>query len=174
MINENAEPIRSTSFIAQAVEVMASVTEWLATLASGGVLVLLFIAVVLRNVFGLAYGWMDDLMRYLMIWMVYLSVMRLSMKNNHINVDVFYTRLPAKLQRLTQILIALLAIGLCLYMTYLGYLMTRQVIGFGQRSNSGTLPAYIGYGIIPISFLLSAVAYTYFLFSVGNRSGKAK
>lgn len=159
--------------MASTLESMARGAELLAGWLTALLLLILCLTIVLRDGFGLAYAWVDDVLRYMWVWTVYLAAVRLSMRNDHITVDALYLRLPGRLRRWVDRLIGVTSMAVCLYITYLGYGSLQRIIGFGQRSNSGALPAFLGYGIIPVGFLLTAAAFLHFLVRVSGRSEPA-
>lgn len=115
---------------------------------------------------GIAIAWLDDVLRMLLIWFVYLGAVPLCLHNAHISMDALYLRLPKPARKVVDIIIALLGVGLCLFTAKIGFDSMRQQIAYGALLPSGDLPAWPQYLAIPVSFGLMAVAYLSYLISV--------
>lgn len=71
---------------------------WINKAAVGGLLfvmtVLVFTNVLLRYLFGESIGWVEELSRYLMIWLAWLAIGLASRAGAHIALDLLETALP--------------------------------------------------------------------------------
>jgi TRAP-type C4-dicarboxylate transport system permease small subunit len=120
--------------------------------------------------FGIVVPWLDDVLRLLLIWLVYLGAVSLCLRNDHISMDAIYLMLPVSVRRVIDVFIALLAIGLCGFVTKIGYDSMMLAIQYGQLLPSGYLPAWPQSLAIPLGFGLMAVAYLSYLLSlIGSR-----
>lgn len=115
---------------------------------------------------GIAIAWLDDVLRMLLIWFVYLGAVPLCLNNDHISMDALYLRLPKPARKVVDVIIALLGVGLCLFIAKIGFDSMRQQIAYGALLPSGDVPAWPQYLAIPLSFGLMAVAYLSYLISV--------
>lgn len=132
-------------------------------------MILIALAIIfIRAILHLSFPALDDVVRYCMIWSVYLGVIVISRNNDHISVEVLYSRFPPVVKRVVDRLIGLNGIALCGYSAYLGWSMTVRAIEQGQLSLSTHLPAWTGYIVIPISFGLSALGF--FIVTLTGRS----
>jgi len=122
---------------------------------------------------GITIVWLDDLLRMLLIWLVYLGAVSLCFHNDHITMDVIYARLPPAVRRALDIAIAVLGIWLCGYITKIGMDSMLREIGYGTLSPSGYLPAWPQSLAIPLCFALMTVAYLSFLYAVITRRRQA-
>lgn len=116
--------------------------------------------------FGIVVPWLDDVLRMLLIWLVYLGTVSLCLHNDHISMDAFYLVLPAPVRKVIDVLVALLAIGLCAFITKIGYDSMMLTMEYGQLLPSGYLPAWPQSLAIPLGFGLMALAYLSYLVSV--------
>ena len=121
---------------------------------------------------GITIVWLDDLLRMLLIWLVYLGAVSLCFHNDHITMDLIYVRLPATVRRTLDIFIALLGIGLCGYVTKFGLDSMLREIGYGTLLPSGYLPAWPQSLAIPLCFALMTVAYVSYLYAVLTRRAR--
>jgi len=118
---------------------------------------------------GITIVWLDDLLRMLLIWLVYLGAVSLCFHNDHITMDVLYVRLLPAARRVLDVVVALLCIGLCGYITKIGLDSMLREIGYGTLSPSGYLPAWPQSLAIPLCFALMTIAYVSFLYGVITR-----
>jgi TRAP-type C4-dicarboxylate transport system permease small subunit len=126
-------------------------------------ILLLFSMVITRNFLKVGAVWVDDLVRYLQIWVVYTAAIHLTMRGDHIIMDAGYTRLPAIGRLWVRRFVALLSLACCAIVGYLALVEAVDMIRLGERSSSGTFPAALGYGSLPFGFLLMALASLYYL-----------
>ena len=115
---------------------------------------------------GISIPWLDDVLRLLLIWLVYMGCVSLCLDNDHISMDAIYLRLPRTARKVMDVIIALLGIGLCGYVTKIGFDSMRQEIAYGTLLPSGYLPSWPQYLAIPLGFGLMTFAYVSYLFSI--------
>ena len=119
---------------------------------------------------GITIVWLDDVLRMLLIWLVYLGSVSLCFHNDHITMDALYLRMPAAVRRRLNVAIALLGIVLCGYVTKIGFDSMMVEVGYGTLLPSGYIPAWPQTLAIPLCFALMTVAYLSYLYSaVTNR-----
>jgi TRAP-type C4-dicarboxylate transport system permease small subunit len=123
---------------------------------------------------GITIVWLDDLLRMLLIWLVYLGAVSLCFHNDHITMDVVYLRLPVPVRRALDIVIAVLGIALCTYVAKIGADSMLREIGYGTLLPSGYLPAWPQTLSIPLCFALMTVAYLSFLYAVLTNRRQAR
>ena len=115
---------------------------------------------------GISIPWLDDVLRMLLIWLVYMGCVSLCLDNDHISMDAIYLRLPRTARKVMDVVIALLGIGLCGFVTKIGFDSMRQGIAYEELLPSGYLPSWPQSLAIPLGFGLMTVAYVSFLFSL--------
>jgi TRAP-type C4-dicarboxylate transport system permease small subunit len=115
---------------------------------------------------GITIVWLDDVLRMLLIWLVYLGSVSLCFHNDHISMDAVYVRLPTRARRVLNFAIALLGIALCGYVTKIGVQNIMTEIGYGILLPSGYIPSWPQTLAIPLCFALMTVAYLSYLYSV--------
>ncbi len=151
--------------------------HWVALLAdqlSAFICVVLIVATVLAMIvyqWGITIAWLDDVLRMLLIWFVYLGAVPLCLNNDHISMDALYLRLPKPVRGVVDVIIGLLGVGLCLFIAKIGFdSMSQQIAYSAMMSSSGGVPGWPQYLAIPVSFGLMAVAYLrYLIFVVTGR-----
>jgi TRAP-type C4-dicarboxylate transport system permease small subunit len=115
---------------------------------------------------GITIVWLDDVLRMLLIWLVYLGSVSLCFHNDHIAMDAVYVRLSTRMRRVLNFAIAVLGIALCGYVTKIGIDNIMTEIGYGILLPSGYIPAWPQTLAVPLCFALMTVAYLSYLYSV--------
>lgn len=115
---------------------------------------------------GITIVWLDDVLRMLLIWLVYLGSVSLCFHNDHIAMDAIYVRLSTRVRRVLNFAIAVLGIALCGYVTKIGIDNIITEIGYGILLPSGYIPAWPQTLAVPLCFALMTVAYLSYLYSV--------
>lgn len=115
---------------------------------------------------GITIAWLDDLLRMLLIWLVYLGSVSLSFRNDHIIMDAVYIRLPALLRRIVDLFVGVLGVVLCAYVGWFGFESMSREIEFGTLLPSGYLAAWPQTLAVPLCFALMSIAYLSFLYFV--------
>jgi TRAP-type C4-dicarboxylate transport system permease small subunit len=77
--------------------------------------VLNFVNVIGRYVFGLPVFWAEEALTFAVIWIVFLVVGSITYRGAHLNMDLLYSRMPAPLQLAVRIAIA---VGLIVCTSY--------------------------------------------------------
>ncbi|MBI4293019.1 MAG: TRAP transporter small permease [Betaproteobacteria bacterium] len=115
---------------------------------------------------GISIPWLDDVLRALLIWLVYMGCVPLALNNDHISMDAVYLRMPKRLRKVMDVIIALIGIGLCGFITKMGYDSMMQSIAYGELVPSGYFSSWPQNLAIPLGFGLMTVAYLSYLLSV--------
>lgn len=77
--------------------------------------VLNFVNVIGRYVFGMPVFWAEEALTFTIIWIVFLVAGTITYRGAHLNMDLVYSRMPAALQRAVRIAIALSLIVCTIY-----------------------------------------------------------
>ena len=151
----NAKPAGA---FARVVGWLAAISDQLSAFICAFLIVSTTIAMVLYQL-GVASAWLDDLLRMLLIWLVYLGTVSLCLNNDHITMDAVYARLPPRLRRTIDILVALLGVTLCALVSKIGYDSLMQTLEYNEQLPSGFIPAWPQSLAIPLCFGLMTLAY---------------
>lgn len=121
---------------------------------------LVFAQVLTRYVFLYSVPWMEELTRFLMIWMVLLGTAVAVKQKQHIVIDV--VDIIIKSPRL----LAYYRIGLCLAgiafsvtLAVLSYTVVERTAAYGQLSGAMRIPMYLANGSFFVASLLMIVHY---------------
>ena len=77
--------------------------------------VLNFVNVIGRYVFGMPVFWAEEALTFTIIWIVFLVVGSITYRGAHLNMDLLYSRMPARLQLIIRIAIALSLVVCAVY-----------------------------------------------------------
>ena len=121
---------------------------------------LLFVNVIMRYVFHNAIYWAEELVRYLMVWLIFLGGSQVAKREGHITVDVVQTAVPPKARTVMVFSVHIVTIVFCLVLTYYSYHQMMRVFSSKQISPAMELPMWIPYLSIPVGSFLIAVRYT--------------
>lgn len=100
---------------------------------------------------------MEELARYLMIWLVFLGIGVGAKNNSHFTVDNLVNALPKSLHVPAFILRTLIIIGFCGYMLYNSINLISRIAAMGQLSPALRIPIWIAYSAIPVGLTLMIV-----------------
>lgn len=120
---------------------------------------LLFVNVILRYFFHSAIFWVEEILRYLFVWITFIGAATCVKKKAHISLDTVILVLPSKLQTPFLRTGNLIVIALSFYLTMISTNFVLETKATGQVSSTmGTFPMYIIYSCLPIGFFLIGVA----------------
>ncbi len=112
--------------------------------------------VVGRYCFGQPLPWAEELMLYLMIFVVFIGAAIATWRGAHIGIDALVTRLPLGLQKAAHIAMSLLAIAILLTIANAGYTTVSMLYAFDQRSDALEWPMWIPQSFVVLGLVLSA------------------
>lgn len=121
---------------------------------------LAFLQVILRNFFNSGIIWLDPLLRYMVIWVLFLGAGQAASRKKHLNIDVLAKLLKGKRQKAVSLLINGLSFVVLIVLINgaIDYVIT-------QYNNQSVLilniKTWIFQSIVPVG--LTFVAYRFFL-----------
>ena len=145
---------------------LKNIEKWFSRLEenfTGGILlfsgILLFINVIMRYVFHHAIFWAEELVRYGMVWLIFIGGSQVIKKEGHIRVDLIHVILPDKGQKLLNIVIDTMSLVFCLGLTFYGFQQTMRIKHFEQVSAALELSMWVVYLSIPLGGVLMSFRY---------------
>ena len=112
--------------------------------------VILFINVVLRYVFNTGVVWAEELVRYEIIWLVFIGGSVAARKGIHIGVEAVLHVLPARLAQALRITVYALCILFCAVLVWYGAELIAQTRMFGQKTSAMQAPFWVIQLAIPV------------------------
>jgi TRAP-type transport system small permease protein len=122
---------------------------------------LVFAQVIFRYVFHNSLSWSEEISRYLLVWIIFLSTGYVLGKKAHIYLDVIFLRFPRKVRNVLHKVSALLMMFYAFIVAYYGFEL--MLIGGRQKSPAVEIPMNLVYIALPLGGLLM-MAYCFFAF----------
>ena len=120
--------------------------------------VLNIVNVIGRYVFGMPVFWAEEALTFTIIWIVFLVVGTITYRGAHLNMDLVYSRMPAPLQRVVRIAIAL-ALIVCSVFTAIQSWKVVELHYMTQGVTAGTnIPLVIPHSALLFGFSFMAAA----------------
>jgi len=129
----------------------------LASVCLTAMILIVLCQIILRNFFhgGLSFG--DDLVRHLVLWVVFLGAGIAARENRHIKIDVLAVYFPARVNRYIDALVAFFSTGVCLVLSYAAFKFVQEEFGSGFTMNMFNMPVWVMQTIIPAGYLIITV-----------------
>lgn len=115
---------------------------------------LIFYGVIMRYVFNEPKAWVEEIVRYLIIWGTFIGFAIALRHNQHIQVDILYDKLPNGAKRVVDLFATTVCILFCLAYTFYGFILVENRYSSGMVSLDVGLPMWMVYLILPISGIL--------------------
>lgn len=142
---------------------IAGTGDVLAALCLGVIVIGICVMVILRDFLKIGVVWIDEMVRYLQIWLVYSAAVGLVMRGEHIAMDAIYLRCSRRLRRWLRVVYAVAIVAFSSFMAWAGWQQADIVLRSNETSASGVLPAILGYASLPVGFFLMTVAGLYYV-----------
>ena len=123
--------------------------------------VLYFIEVVLRYAFGRSNAWVEEFLRYIMVFMTFFGASVAIKYGAHMSVNVIEYIPSKRFKQVIDLFVALMGILFSILIVYFGWHLVLRIQGFGQKSPAMQVPMSIPYAIIPLGFLSMLIRFTY-------------
>ncbi len=136
--------------------------------------ILVLIQVVLRYAFNLSISWIEEAVRYIIVWMSFTGA-SIGLRNKaHITVDLLLTVLPEKPARIVAIIGALSGSVFSIVLIWYGLALVQHVLAMGQLSSAMLVPMGWVYVILPLSGLLMFIRFVQMIWALwtGDRAGR--
>jgi C4-dicarboxylate transporter DctQ subunit len=141
-------------------EILSRVEEFLLGILLTTASLVLFANVVARYVFNWGFPWAEELVRYEIIWMVFLGGSIAARQGLHIGVDILVRFAPVPLRKPISILINTISLAFCALIVYYGSSLIYQTRMFGQVSPALQVPMWMVQTAIPLGAGLMALRFS--------------
>ena len=134
--------------------------------------------IIMREAFGAGFGWADELVRLMVLWLAMVGSIAACRENRHIRIDALSHILPDIAVRLIRVLVDVFAASVCVVIAFQAWRYLQIEIEYGDEVLVDT-PAWIAHSIMPAAFGLMAYQFLIgALREVGDlvfgRAGKAE
>jgi TRAP-type C4-dicarboxylate transport system permease small subunit len=114
--------------------------------------------VVGRYLFGYAFFWAEEVMVFLIIWGVFIGMAAAAYNGEHLNMDLFQTRIAGRWRALLNGMVVVALLAACGFVVSQSYQVVTLFAQIGQVSVAAGIPKAIPHAAILIGFALTAVA----------------
>ncbi|WFA08653.1 TRAP transporter small permease [Tissierella sp. Yu-01] len=142
---------------------MDNVEERILTIILPVMVIVVFMATFFRFTKLAIIPWSEELVRYLMIWLIFLGVGAGAKNNKHFTVDNLVNKMPKSTHKALFILRTAIIIGFCFVIIILSFSLIGRLQSMGQLSPSLRIPIWIIYASIPIGSTLMIIRSTQYL-----------
>lgn len=119
---------------------------------------LLFTNVALRYFFGSSLFWVEEVLRYCIVWITFIGISTCAKENSHISLDILMMVLPKKPKAYLKLVVHVVTFFASIAICYLSARFVISTYQAGQVSATiGGFPMYIVYSCLPLGFLLSSL-----------------
>lgn len=130
--------------------------------------------IILRNFFDTGFGWADEALRLMVLWVAMFGAVAASREHRHITIDVLARVLPENAKAWVAIVVDALTAAISLMLAWYSWEFVADSYEYQDRLLND-LPAWLFQSVLPIAFLLIAYHYVIAcLRQVGNLFGLAK
>ena len=121
--------------------------------------------IAMRVFFSFGFIWADELIKLLVLWIALVASIAASRSNRHLRIDVLSNFVAAKYARFPRLIVDAFAAMMCGVLAWQSWRYVQLTIEF-EDTVLIDLPAWIAYGILPLSFGL--MCYRFLLTSGGE------
>ena len=111
---------------------------------------LIFVQVVMRYVFGSSLSWSEELARYLFVWQIWLGVSYSARNMTHLRITLVKDRLSPKAQKVLELAVTAVWIGFAIFIAAKGMTLVMKVAKFNQLSSALQLPMMYVHLAVPV------------------------
>jgi C4-dicarboxylate transporter DctQ subunit len=121
---------------------------------------ILFVNVIGRYVFNFSFVWAEEVVRYQIVWLVFVGASVAARKGIHIGVDALVQIMPAGMQKLMRIAVLCLCVLFCGILLFYGVELMLQTRAFNQRTPAMQAPFWWAQLAIPVGAALMGLRFT--------------
>jgi len=118
--------------------------------------------IVLRIFFSFGFIWADELVKLLVLWIALVASIAASRSDRHLRIDILSNFVAEKYARIPRLVVDAFAAGVCGVLAWQSWRYVQLTIEFDDTVLTD-LPAWIAYGLLPLSFAL--MCYRFLLLS---------
>jgi C4-dicarboxylate transporter DctQ subunit len=106
------------------------------------------------------FDWADEVIVYLVVWSILLSLGRVSALGGHIRAEILIDRMPAGVARILDIATTALGVAFMLLLTWYSWRVTQDAFIFDDRTSSSLrFPIWIYYAALPVGCAAMTVGF---------------
>ncbi len=114
--------------------------------------------IIMREAFGAGFGWADELVRLMVLWLAMVGSIAACRENRHIRIDALSHIMPDIAVKLIRVLVDVFAASVCVVIALQAWRYLQIEIEYGDEVLVHT-PAWIAHSIMPAAFGLMAYQF---------------
>lgn len=114
--------------------------------------------IIMREAFGTGFGWADELVRLMVLWLAMIGSIAACRENRHIRIDALSHILPDIAVKLIRVLVDVFAAFVCAVIAFQAWRYLQIEIEYDDAVLVDT-PAWIVHSIMPAAFALMAFQF---------------
>lgn len=158
-------PDRSAAALLQRADRLGRAVETFCLVVVLGAMILLAAAQILMrnfNLWGGGFGWADEALRIMVLWVAMLGAVAASREERHICIDVLSHFSAARTRQWLSAVTDAFTAAVCFALAWLSWQFVADTYDSGERL-LGNLPAWALQAILPLAFALLGYRYTIWL-----------
>ena len=137
------------------------IDEWLSILLLAAMTIVAFAQVLCRFVLNLPLDWSEELARYLLIMLVYLSGVITVREESMLRVEIIDLILKGRARKVLSIVVQIVSCIFMLFVAYQNTFTVRNAMSVKQTSPAIGIPMALLYGCECLLFLLMAIMFAF-------------
>ena len=109
--------------------------------------------IIMREVFEIGFGWIDELVRLMVLWIALVGSIAACRENRHIRIDIISNYLSERIRNSIQAFVDMFAAVICGFIAFQSWRYLKIEIEYSDIVLVDT-PAWIAHSIVPIAFFL--------------------
>lgn len=119
--------------------------------------------IVMREGFGVGFGWADELVRLIVLWLALVGSVAACRENRHIRIDALSQILPQAVVNYVRVLVDIFAAAVCIVIAIQAWRYLQIEIEYEDTVLVDT-PAWLAHSIMPAAFAL--IAYRFLIIAL--------
>ncbi|MBN1956720.1 MAG: TRAP transporter small permease subunit [Desulfuromonadales bacterium] len=158
---DNCPSLLEGGVIKKLYKVVEAVASW----AVIAMVVLVVVEVLMRSTTGFSFGYVDELVSFLVVTVTFFGVCVTFMHQSLFKVEFFYKNLPEKGRKALDLFHSLLSLGLCFILIRYAFFLISSSYRRGTVSQSKLeIPLYLPQLLIPIGLIVLSIFILYFVY----------
>ncbi len=126
-------------------------------------ILLTFLGVVWRRVFGAPFTWLEEIQLACMVWIVFAAAGAAFRYGNHVAIEMIVDLMPEKIQKVFTVFISAVVVAVISYLFIQSIGFIQLFVNSGRTTPMLKIPYAFIYGIAPVSYILMIFNYFYAL-----------
>ena len=159
MTEKSREPGRSAGGLLARADNLGRIAENTALVLTLSAMILLGTTqIILRNFFDSGFGWADEALRLMVLWVAMFGAVAASREHRHITIDILSRILPDNAKAWVEIFVDALTAAITLILAWYSWVFVAESYEYQDRVLND-FPAWLFQSVLPIAFFLISYHY---------------